>query len=185
MKRAVPTKRWYKPQSGDMVWRRHIIVLLPALVLPTLYGLSWVILAFGSYLSGAMGQSAALILLFVGMVPTAVWCLYHVEDWKDEMYILSARRQALIHQMRHPFALETGSRLPFEYIIFTRAQLGLKTKDGIKKFSLSGFFRWLFGCGDVTVYGPSATVVQILADVFNPAGIKSVIDSTLEKCGNE
>ena len=184
MRRAVPTNEWYKPQSGDITWRRHIIVLLPSLVLPTLYGvMGWMVLAFGSYLSGALSRDVALILLFVGMVPTTIWHLYHVEDWKDEMYVLSVRQKALIHQMRHPFALETGSRLPFEFITFTRAQLGLKTEDGKKKFSFSGFFRWLFGCGDVTVYGPSARVVQVLADVFNPAGIKSVIDSALEKHG--
>ncbi len=185
MKRAVPTKHWYRPQSGDIVWRRHVIVLLPPLILPTLYGLSWMVLAFGSYLSGAMSQAAALILLFVGMIPTAIWLLYHVEDWKDEMYILSTRRKALIHQMRHPFALETGSKLKFEFISFTRAQLGLKTEDGVKKFSLSGFFRWLSGCGSVTVYGPSARTVQILADVFNPAGIKAIIDSALETYRND
>ena len=183
MRRAVPTNSWYRPQSGDVVWRRHIIVLLPAMVRPTLYGLSWIVLAFGSYLSGAMSQTAALILLFIGMVPTAIWSLYHVEDWKDEMYVLSVRHKALIHQVRHPFALETGSRLRFEFITFTRAQLGLKTEDGTKKFSLSGFFRWLFGCGDVTIYGPSARVVQVLADVFNPSAVKSIIDSTLEKRG--
>lgn len=183
MKRVVPTNSWYSPRSGDMVWRRHAIVLLPVLVLPSLYGLSWMILAFGSYLSGAMSRDAALLLLFVGMIPTTVWHLYHVEDWKDEMYVFSVRQKALIHQMRHPFALETGSRLKLEFISFTRAQLGLKTEDGKKKFSFSGFFRWLFGCGDVTVYGPSARVVQVLADVFNPAGVKAVIDSTLEKHG--
>lgn len=183
MKRAILTNSWYQPRSGDITWRRHIIVLLPALMLPILYGLSWMILAFGSYLSGAMNLDGALILLFIGMIPTATWHLYHVEDWKDEMYVLSMRQKVLIHQIRHPFALETGSRLRFEFITFTRAQLGLKTEDGGKKFSLSGFFRWLLGCGDVTVYGPSARVVQVLADVFNPAGVKSVIDSTLEKHG--
>jgi len=130
-----------------------------------------------------MSRDAALSLFFVGMVPTTAWYAYHIEDWRDEMYVLSVRQKALIHQMRHPFALETGSRLKFEFISFTRAQLGLKTEDGAKKFGLSGFFRWLFGCGDVTVYGPSARVVQVLSDVFNPAGVKSVIDSVLEKHG--
>jgi len=183
MSRAVPTNRWYKPVGGDIVWRKHIIVLLPDLVLPTLYGLSWIVLAFGSYLSSATSQKVALVLLFIGMIPTATWFLYHVEDWKDEMYVLSPRQKALIHQMRHPFALETGSKLRFEFISFTRAQLGLKAEDGKKKFSLGGFFRWLFGCGNVTVYGPSAKVVQVLADVFNPSAVKAAIDETLEKYG--
>jgi len=181
MRRAI--NKWYQPRSGDIVWRKHIVVLVPVLVLPILYGLSWVVLAFGSYLSGAMSQPASLILLLAGMVPTAIWVFYHIEDWKDEMYVLSARQKVLIHQVRHPFALETGSRLQFEFITFTRAQLGLKTEDGKKKFSLSGFFRWLFGCGDVTVYGPSAKVVQVLAGVFNPSAVKFTIDSTLEKYG--
>jgi len=180
--KPTPANEWRQPKRGDVVWRRHWIVLIPRLALPISYGLSWLLLYLGSYLSGASGRGISLCLLFIGIGISTIWLQYYVEDWKDEMYVLSPKERVLIHQMRHPFSLESGSRLRFEHIGFTQAQLGIKTEEGKNRpFSIGGFSRWLFGCGQVSVFGPSARIVQVLEDVFNPNQVKAIIDDIVEK----
>lgn len=174
------TTRWYKPRSGDVVWRRHPLVLLPRIALPSIYGLSWVILAAGSYLSGACGREVMMILLFIGAVPTTFWLLFHVDDWRDEVYVLSNRLGGIVYQSRHPFSWETGKRLDRKFVSFTTATLGLPKKAGEERlWSVKGFFYWLFGCGSVSVFGPSARIALEMLDVFNPAQKKEVLDQWL------
>lgn len=176
-----PTSEWYKPRSGDITWRRHPIVLVPKLVLPTLYGLSWIILAGGSYLSGATGRFAMMTLLMIGMIPTTFWIFYHIDDWQDEMYVLSRREDAIIYQSRHPFSYETGKRMGRKYIGFTTATLGITKESGDRTWSFGSFFYWLFGCGYVEVFGPSARIALNMADVFDPAEKKRVLDKWREE----
>jgi len=172
-------ERWYIPQRGDIIWRRHILVLLPRLVLPVLYGVCWAVLAIGLRVTEVMSREAFLIFQLVGMFLATLWTMFHVDDWRDEMYILSRRENAIIFQSRHPFSWEAGARLRREHIAFTRAQLGIKKGDNGVEMSLKAFLWWVFGCGSVSVFGPSARVALTLADVFYPSRIKRRIDEWL------
>lgn len=169
------TNEWYTPKHGDVVWRRHVAVLIPRLFLPFLYALSWIVLCAGSYLSGAMSSYPFRLLLFFGMAVSAIPILFMLDDWQDEMYVISRRANAIIFQKRHPFLYESGRRLPREFISFTVAEMGLE-KDGQKPWSLSGFFRWMVGCGKVSVYGPSSRVALEMTDLFLPAKKKAILD---------
>ena len=179
MAKAIPTDEWYQPKKGkDIVWHRHIFALIPALIIPTLYGIACVVLCVGSYLSGAMEQSSFLITLQFLMTITIIGIGFHVEDWKDEQYIIS--NDAVIYQWRHPFSYESGKRLPKDRIGFTVAELGLK-KEGKQVWSFAGFLRWLVGCGTVSVFGPSARIALEMHDVFLPAQKKLIIEEWLKK----
>ena len=173
--------RWYIPQRGDIVWRRHIIVLLPRLTLPILYGLCWTILAVGLRVTSVMSKDAFLIFHLVGMFLSSVWTMFHVDDWRDEMYILSRRENAIIFQSRHPFSWETGAWLRKEQITFTKAQLGIPKGDHEIEMGMKAFLWWIFGCGNVSIFGPSARVALTLADVFYPSRIKRQIDEWLQE----
>jgi predicted ferric reductase len=177
--KAIPTDEWYVAKRGDIVWHRHIFALIPALVIPTLYGLACIVLCVGSYLSGAMEQSSFLITLQFLMTITIVWIGFHVEDWKDEQYIVS--KDAIIYQWRHPFSYESGKRLPKQYVAFAVAELGLK-KEGKQVWSFAGFLRWLVGCGQVSIFSPAARGAALtMTDVFLPAQKKQIIERQFKK----
>lgn len=122
-----------------------------------------------------------MILLVLGMIPTVFWILFHVEDWRDEVYILSQRKNAIIYQSRHPFSYETGRLLRKQHIGFTTATLGLTKEKEKRVWSFGGFFYWLFGCGSVSAFGPSARIMLEMYDVFDPHGKKEILDRWLEE----
>lgn len=153
------------------------MVLFLHLTLPFLYGLSWIVLAAGSRLTGACGQAPMMIVLTFGMTLTSLWSLFHFQDWADEQYILTKKNPAVVYQSRHPFAHETGRRLGVMHIGFTTATLGFVREDKERAWSIAEFFRWLFGCGSIEVFGESARIALHMADVFDPAGKKEVLDA--------
>jgi len=176
--KAIPTSEWYVARRGDIVWRRHAFALVPTLVIPTLYGIACIVLCVGSYLSGAMEQSSFLVVLQFLMTTTIVWIGFHVEDWKDEQYIVS--KDTIIYQWRHPFSYESGKKIPRDRIGFAVAELGLK-KAGKKVWSFGGFLRWLVGCGIISLYGPTGRDIMTMDDLFLPAQKKLIIEEWLKK----
>lgn len=178
--KVIPTDEWYHPKKGkDIVWHRHIFALVPALIIPALYGIACIILCVGTYLSGACGQETFLIALQFLMTLTIVAIGFHVEDWKDEQYIIT--KDSIIYQWRHPFSYESGKRLPKQYVAFAVAELGLK-KEGKQVWSFAGFLRWLVGCGQVSIYSPAARGAALtMTDVFLPAQKKQIIERQFKK----
>lgn len=160
---------WHRPRRGEIVWRRHIIVLFGNCWLVMLYALSWIAMAVGGYATDAFGMKFFLSFLFAGMLIASVWFSYHYEDWRDDMYILTSKE--IIKQKRHPFVWDYSHRLEKRLIVSTAAFLGYGEDEE------APFLRWFLGCGNVVVYGINSKMV--LEDVFHPHGVKRTIDSWL------
>jgi|GEM_PF-4365212 len=157
---------WHPPKRGDIVWRRHVLVLFGSCWLGLLYGMSWVVLAIGGYATDAFDIEFFLPFLFAGMLIASVWLSYHFEDWKDDMYVLTSNE--IVQQKRHPFVWDFSQRLEKRLIVSTAAFLGYGKGEEMS------LVRWFMGCGNVTVYGINSKLV--LEDVFHPHGVKRTID---------
>ena len=173
-------RKSFLSRPEDRIWRRHIIVLLPGLFLPFLYGASWVAIGIGFRRTGEISLNTFLMILFIGMLITVPWARYRIGDWKDEVYILSRKKNALVREKRHPFVFESSQTLPRDNIGFTAAQIG---KSSVGSFSVKAFIWWLTGCGRVNVYGPGAKIEVVFEDVFLPERIKNEIDRWLRETG--
>jgi len=127
-----------REEEGETItWRKHWIVLLRPIAIPT--GLIVVATIIAAVLLGRQGSDRASILISYGIVLLFLlpWWLWVFEDWRNEIYQVTPSRIVDVEQL--PFGLREERR---------EAGLGMIQNVNLKVPSIVGR---LMGYGSVTI----------------------------------
>jgi CRP-like cAMP-binding protein/uncharacterized membrane protein YdbT with pleckstrin-like domain len=158
-------------QNNQVIWRKHWGVLLTVTYRPLVVCLLVLVLILLVVL-GRLGWfalleltpplfSAVLLALGVGLVPALGWLVWEVEDWRNDLYIVTDTH--IIDIERTPLLLRESKR---------QASL-----DNIQntKASTKGFLAGLFKLGDVTIETAGAGTFTF-GKVRNPSKVQAEVD---------
>ncbi len=150
--------RW--EQNGVITYRKHWLVLLENIWVPTLILLANFILLIARFLNAYtfLSPVAALGLFFVIFLVVGVWWAYQYADWKNDIYVVTADQ--IIDVYKKPLGTETRKTAPIKNILSI-------------EYRRIGFLGYLFNYG--TVYIKVGETTFDFDFVYNPAEVSREI----------
>ncbi len=119
--RLVDLFRFRLEEGGVITYRKHILVLLAKIGLPTLTCLAVIGLAIWLVWQSAAGAATFLnpittiLLGFLLLLPPSLWWLYQYVDWRNDIYRITADQ--IIDSERKPLGDELTKSAPLESIL--------------------------------------------------------------------
>jgi membrane protein YdbS with pleckstrin-like domain len=149
-----------------IVWRKHYVVLLAAILLPALAfcGLAYLWLASIFILPPFNESAGSLIYLFLGVATVAnlIWYLWRYDGWRQDLYMVTNQR--IVDVEGTPFHLRGEQRREgtFEYI------------QNIT-YDIPNFIAKLLNLGTVVIETAGTERTFTFQKVFNPSAVQEEI----------
>lgn len=160
-----PLRLKFINQEGEIVYRKHWIVWLAGVFLPSMViagGVILLLLCLFLPILREIGLAAVLFALFVIFIG-GVWFYLADWDWRHDMYIVGTDSIRLIH--RRPLWLANQ----VDQVLLSRV-------DNVTA-NQRGLINTLFNVGDVRIslVGADAGEAKVFGSVFDPKGIQEEI----------
>ncbi|MCS7055169.1 MAG: cyclic nucleotide-binding domain-containing protein [Thermoflexales bacterium] len=167
----LPRVRLARP-SGEVVYRKHWLVLVKTTIVPLLFCLSYLAaIAFVWFAEPTarrllFGMPVVIVVAALGFI-LLLWLVWQYEDWRNDLYVLAPDR--LVDYKRSPFGL-----------LGTKQRTASLANVQNVTAETKGFLDNLLNVGDVIIRTGGVDNELDFARVWNPRGVQREVVNRVE-----